>query len=154
LPDVAAMIPIADLRTPAVIELAERSERFLVDHGWCREIEERYLAWAIAPQTGVFFFRIIPAFEDVDRELWVIVGDLPPAYIVCDNAETWQEALDAYAFEMMKWVEAVRKGQSVADIIPVNVEPTAEHATMLETRINLIAELFVNVPPETLPTDI
>lgn len=153
-PDVATMIPVSDLRSPAVVELARRAERFLAGHRWCTAIAERYLAWALAPQAGVFFFRIIPASESVDRELWVIVGDLPPAYIVCDNAHDWQQALDAYEVEMMSWVGAVREGRSVADIIPVNVEPTPEHADMLESRVKLIWELFVDVPPETLPADV
>lgn len=85
--------------------------------------------------------------------MWVIVGDLPPAYIVCDNAHTWQEALDAYAVEMMEWVKAVKEGRSIEDVIPVNVPPTVEYADMLESRCNLIWELFVDVDPATLPTD-
>ena len=147
------MIPIPDLRTEAVVDLAERAERFLSRNHWCEAIAEGYLAWALAPLASAFFFRIVPAREDVDRELWVIVGDLPPAYIVCDNAETWQEALDAYGVEMMRWVDAVREGRSVADLIPVNVEATLEYADMLESRVKLIWELFVDAPTETLPTD-
>src|SRR4051812_27877382 len=119
------MIPVTDLHSSAVVELAGRAERFLTAHRWCKAIAERYLAWALAPQVGVFFFRIVPTREGVDHELSVIVGDVPPAYIVCDNAETWQEALDAYGVEMMSWVEAVREGRNVTDLIPVNVEPTA-----------------------------
>jgi hypothetical protein len=147
------MIPVTHLRGSAVIELARRAHRFLSTFPWCAVITESYLAWALAPQTGVFFFRLVPARPDMDKELWVIVGDLPPAYIVCDNAQTWQEALDAYGVEMMRCVEAVRAGRSVQDLIPVNAPPTAQYADMLETRIKLIWELFVDVPPETLPTD-
>ncbi|MDQ2799460.1 MAG: hypothetical protein M3Y13_07450 [Armatimonadota bacterium] len=153
MPNVSSMIPTSDLQGQAVIELARRAEQFLAGHRWCKSISERYLAWALAPQTGVFFFRLIPAYKGVDKELWVIIGDLPPAYIVCDKAQSWQEALDAYGVEMMKWVEAVRNGRSITKLIPVNAEPTSEYANMLETRIKLIWKLIVDVPPETLPSD-
>jgi hypothetical protein len=42
----------------------------------------------------------------------------------------------------------------VADLIPVNADPTTEYADMLETRIQMIRGLIVVVPPETLPSDI
>lgn len=153
MPDLSAMIPVDELQSKAVIELARRAEKFLAGHAWCKAISERYLAWALAPQIGVFFFCILPAREGIDTELWVIVGDLPPAYIVCDNAHNWQEALDAYGVEMMRWVEAVHQGRSIEDLIPVNAEPTIENADMLEQRVKLIWELFVDVAPATLPTD-
>jgi hypothetical protein len=70
--------------------------------------------------------------------LWVVVGDLPPAYLVCDDAPTWQEALQSYCSEMTRWVEAVRAGTSLEDVIPVGSEPTLEHAAMLASRVEFI----------------
>jgi hypothetical protein len=148
------MYPLSKIRNDEVRNMALRAQRFLASHRWCAEITEGYLAWALADKCGVFFFRLIPSRPEVDRELWVIVGDIPPAYIVCDNARTWQEALDAYGVEMMKWVDAVREGQSVEGLIPVNAPATAEYAEMLCTRIEMIREMFVDVPPETMPTDL
>jgi hypothetical protein len=153
MPDISAMIPVAKLFGPEVIELAKEAESFLAGQRWCKTITGRYLAWALAPKVGVFYFQLEPVRNGDDKELWVIVGDLPPAYIVCDNAQTWQQALDAYAVEMMEWVKAVREGRSVDNVIPVNVPPNLEYADMLETRCNLIWEMFVDVPPESLPTD-
>jgi hypothetical protein len=34
----------------------------------------------------VFLFEIIPSREDVDDKVWLIVGDLPPAYITAEDA--------------------------------------------------------------------
>jgi hypothetical protein len=154
LPDTGQMIPVADLTGPGVIELAKRAERFLLGHQWCKAITERWLAWALADTAAVFFFRLDPVRDGVDTELWVIVGDLPPGYIVCDNAHNWQQALDAYAVEMMEWVKAVREGRGIEHVIPVNVPATTKYADMLESRCNSIWKLFVDVDPKTLPPDI
>jgi hypothetical protein len=154
MPDVSSMRRTDELQSPAVVELAERARAFLAQHPWCTKISEGYLAWALTPPVAVFFFRLVPARNDIDSEHWVIVGDLPSAYIVCDNAQTWQEALDAYGVEMMKWVEAVRTGSSLAEIIPVNAPPTVEYADMLESRIKFIWEEFVDYPPDTYLTDV
>lgn len=153
MPDVSKMISVADLKGRKVIRLAREARKFLAGFSWCKTIDEQYLAWAIAPIVSVFFFRITPSRLEVDTELWVVVGDLPPAYLICDNAHTWQQALDAYGVEMMEWVKAVHAGKSVEKIIPVNVPPTQQYADMLESRIKTIWEKFVDVPPETLPTD-
>jgi hypothetical protein len=154
MPDISSMHALDELQSPAVVELAERARAFLAQHPWCTKISEGYLAWALTPPVAVFFFRLVPARNDIDTELWVIVGDLPSAYIVCDNAQTWQEALDAYGVEMMKWVDAVRTGGSLAAIIPVNAPPTIEYANLLESRIKFIWEEFVDQAPETYPSEI
>ena len=39
---------------------------------------------------------------------------------------------------MRQWVEAVMKGESVEDLIPVNVEPDITWAGELQQRLNLI----------------
>lgn len=49
MPDPSAMIPVAKLRSAAVVELARRAETFLAGHPWCKAISQRYLAWALAP---------------------------------------------------------------------------------------------------------
>jgi hypothetical protein len=147
------MIPIADIHGSEVIGLAQEARTFLGKFRWCKQIVHEYLAWSVAPVVGVFFFEIIPARDDIDKELWVIVGDLPPAYLVCDNAQTWQEALDAYGCEMMRWVDAVRAGRSIEDLIPVNASPTLAYADMLQKRMEFLKEHLVDVSPETLPMD-
>src|SRR5947208_545161 len=117
MPDTSLMIPVAELADPGVIEMAEEAEQFLAGQRWCKRITGRWLAWALVDKAAVFFFHLEPIRKEIDDQLWVIVGDVPPAYLVCDNAHTWQEALDAYATEMMEWVKAVREGRSVADVI-------------------------------------
>ena len=74
-------------------------------------------------------FNIHPLRRDVDELLWVVVGDIPPAYLVTDDAPDPVAALQAYIREMRRWIEAVRLGRPIADLIPVNALPTAVNAT-------------------------
>jgi hypothetical protein len=94
---------------------------------------------------GVFFFEIDPASETTDQYLWVVVGDVPPAYLVCDNAKTASAALERYSEEMESWIEAAAKGESVEDLIPVlgilgttRLPPSPETIEMLRKRLMLI----------------
>jgi hypothetical protein len=136
--------PIFAIHNNEVKKLAKEAEMFLLSHHWCRTIEYGYLSWAVAGVIGVFLFDIIPSEPEVDKTLWVVTGDIPSAYLVTDEAETWQEALEAYVYEMNRWVEAVRAGKSLDDIIPVNVEPDLKYAEMLEGRLSFMKKNFIN----------
>jgi hypothetical protein len=90
-----------------------------------------------------------PAAAGVDEWLWVVVGDLPPAYLVADGNPTWQEALAGYIDEMRRWVDAAMAGAPVDDLIPVNTPPTAEYAEMLGSRLRTLEETLLD-PSRTL----
>src|SRR5262245_17713277 len=124
MPDTSTMVPFSEIGDEDEVALSQKAEAFLASQKWCKTITQRFLAWNLADKIGVFYFRLEPIREGIDNELWVIVGDLPPAYLVCDNAKDCLEALDAYGVEMMKWVKAVREGQSTSEVIPVNAPPT------------------------------
>ena len=119
-------------------QLEQEAKDFLLSFRWCKGIINTYLGDEAAPYFGVFLFLIEPAFPDVDHWLWVVVGDLPPAYLVCDQARTPLEAIQAYVHEMRKWVSAVRGGQSLDNIIPVAAEPSAANAELLAKRLDLL----------------
>src|SRR5436309_4830817 len=151
MPDARKMFPIARIKNREVRNFAKRAQAFLLSHSWCKKIEKVYLAWAIGRVIGIFFFRLQPTRRGVDRRLWVVVGHLPPAYLVCDDAETWQEALAAYTDEMSRWVRAVRCRRSVKDLIPVNAPPTRKYAKMLDDRLRFIRNRFLSVSSSELP---
>src|SRR5512138_2460602 len=112
------MIPAHRIRNAELQELAREAHDFLSSHRWCAEIQSQHLAWGIAGVVAVFFFRISPAAAGVDKELWVVVGDIPPAYIVTPKHEGWQSALRGYVYEMRRWVRAARAHRSVEKLIP------------------------------------
>jgi len=86
--------------------------------------------------------------------VWVVVGDLPPAYLAHEVDDSWQDALRGYVEEMSVWVEAARSGSSLDDVIPVNVPPTPEYADMLASRLDFIRTRFVEVDPDSVASDV
>jgi hypothetical protein len=45
---------------------------------------------------------------------------------------------------MHEWVEAVRTGRPVENVIPVNVPPTVEWATELKTRLEFLQDKILS----------
>lgn len=147
------MISVDQIKDPEVAELAQRARAFLLSHAWCRSITSAHLAWAIAGVVGVFRLKLVPARSDIDDTLWVIVGDLPPSYLVCDEAPSWREALEGYVYEMRRWVHAVRKGEPLTDVIPVNVEPTLSWADELDARLSFITDRILSPTAGEIESD-
>lgn len=151
------MIPIVDVEPDASDKfsfsgLAEAAERFLLQQTWCDAVKSGYLGYGCEGIVGVFFFEIIPSRPNVDEQLWVVVGDVPPAYLVCDKAPRPSLALRGYIDEMKRWVDAVQAGRPVDELIPVCyqntlklVPPTVEFAEMLGGRLSLLEQ---NVLPD------
>lgn len=62
--------------------MVETARRFIERFKWCRRVGEIYIGQAIGAVVAVLLLRIEPTEQDVDEWLWVIVGDLPPAYLL------------------------------------------------------------------------
>jgi hypothetical protein len=149
------MIPIQELSDDPADEkclhrFAQTARLFLLSQNWCGEVKAGYLAYGVDGILGVFFFTIIPAKPDIDNQLWVITGDIPPAYLVCDEAANPHSALEGYVYEMRLWVNAVKEHQPIDDLIPVHyqngtnvVPPTLDFADMLESRLQFIEKEII-----------
>lgn len=147
IPDTTDMTPVSLLKDAEEVALAHKATNYMAAFRWCAGIKESFLAFDIGYVLGVFLFRIEPRLVGVDDTYWVVVGDGPPAYLVCDDAPDWRGALRCYVYEMRFWVEAVRSGSSLEGIIPVNVSPTREHAEMLSSRLQFIQEHLIDGKP-------
>lgn len=126
-----------------LISLAEEARLFIEGHKWCKSVEKQWLAKGWENILLVFFFEIVPNSTDADDKVWVIVGDLPPAYIDVESATNETEAIQVYIEIMDDWVQCVKKGESVENCYPINVPPTDEHAEMLDTRLNFIRDYLL-----------
>jgi xanthine/CO dehydrogenase XdhC/CoxF family maturation factor len=115
-------------------ELLVRGQNYLESFKWCERILERYVGLCIGGIVAVTLFRIEP--RKADEWIWVVVGDLPAAYISVDGNDAPPQALRAYIEEMRRWVAAARDGGDTSKLIPVNVEPTAENAERLARRLD------------------
>jgi hypothetical protein len=149
----AAMKPVGEIEDPSVAEFARRAEGFLTGFRWCTRIIGAELAWATAGVLGVFRMEIDPVRNDIDTVVWVVIGDLPPAYLAYEPADTWQDALRGYVDEMQRWVDAAKAAGKVSDLIPVNVAPPPANAARLESRLAFIRTQLLAVPAESLESD-
>lgn len=123
--------------------MAEESKRYLLAFHWCKTIQQGWFGWGVGGIVAVFLFEIDPATPNIDKLLWVVVGDLPPAYMVIDDLPTPLDALRTYVDLMEEWIAAVRDGKSTEECIPVNRAPTRESADALEARLNFLKQEFL-----------
>lgn len=105
---------------------------------WCRGVKGAYFGLGVGGVVAVFLFRIEPNKSNIDEWLWVVVGDLPSAYLVTDVSPTPAAALQTYVREMKKWVRAARSRRSVKELIPVNVPATRSWANRLRRRLEFL----------------
>ena len=142
--DLTRVKPVTEMRgdgpkdTALLKHMLEEAQQFLASFSWCHSIAAAYFGVGIGGVAAAFLFRILPTRSEVDEWLWVIVGDLPPAYIIADENPTPVSALEAYVEEMTKWVEAVEHGKNIEDLISVNVPPTLENALELKKRLTFL----------------
>lgn len=115
--------------------LLKEAQSYLRSFQWCLDIKESYFAFGIGGVVAIFLFRLLPGGNDIDDWLWVIVGDIPPAYITTKGNLTPNDALLGYIQEMEAWVSAVKDNQPVSELIPVNVPANKESAHQLKTRL-------------------
>lgn len=124
-----------------VKELSKEAYRYLLSFPWCLSINKGWLAYSCGYVIGLFYFEIVPdVAKGADDHVWVIVGDLPPAYIDILSAPSAHSALDLYIKLMEEWASKVNNGEDISDCYPVNVPATKEYADMLTTRMNLLKE--------------
>jgi hypothetical protein len=105
---------------------------------WCPPIDRVYLGCGVGGVVAVFLFHFSERIQGTDEWLWVVVGDLPEAYFVIDDAGDPASALEVYCGLMDGWAKAVLEGKPLDDVFPVEAEPTADNARLLLKRLNFI----------------
>ena len=139
--DSTRLVPIEDLQgdseqdTALLRRMADDARAFLTEQTWCLGVERMWFGLGVGGIVAVFLASISTTSSDVDDTLWIVVGDLPSAYLVTDESPDAVEALKTYIAEMRLWIEAARTGVGFDEVIPVPVEPTREAADSLEKRL-------------------
>ena len=123
-------------------ELHREARSYIQSFRWHGRIKNEYFGLGVAYIVAVFLFELDPD-PGVDKFIWVVVGDIPPAYLVIDNAPKPICALRGYIDLMREWVEAVKAGISVRDLLPVDAPPTIGNADALGKRLNFFEEHIV-----------
>jgi hypothetical protein len=127
--------------------MVHAAKGFLLQFRWCREVVDLKVGIAAPGVVAVFLAQIATDSADVDDFVWVVVGDLPPAYIVLDRAPDSRRALSCYADEMDRWVHAVEAGQAVQGLIPVDGAATVRNAEALKVRLAFLRSEILNDRP-------
>lgn len=142
--DLNTVTPITSMKgedareTAELSELFERAKEYLSSFNWCDGIKDSYFGLGVGKIVGVYLFKILHTRSEVDDFVWIVVGDIPPAYITIDDAPNAACALDAYIGAMREWVSAVLSSAPVDELIPVNVPPTQKWARQLTSRLDFL----------------
>lgn len=142
---VESMAGDSDEDTALLKELFTRAFNFLSSFKWCQRIISSYFGMGTGGIYAVFLFEVKDSASPENKLYWVVAGDLPPAYLAQeDDINSPDEALEVYVDWMDAWVEAVRQGRSVADLMPVDAPPNLQNAAKLASRIEFLKENFIN----------
>jgi len=114
---------------------------FITSKRWCQAVLDMSVGIAEPGVVAVFLARLDVAAE-ADDVLWLVVGDLPPAYLVVDDTDSSRDALRTYISLMRDWVAAAGEQRDTSELIPVNVEANPANAEALATRLDLLESLL------------
>lgn len=127
--------------------MAHDAASYITSFRWATDIKKQYLAFGIGGIVAVFWFEFATKIANSDDVLWVVVGDLPSAYLVAEAGNGPREVLCAYCDLMVEWAEKVIVGAALKDAFPVKAEPTLKNAHALQQRIAFLRkELIPQIP--------
>jgi len=110
----------------------------VLDHqGWWPHIRSVRLGGGIGAVATVWLAELEPT-PGIDAWLWVVVGDLPSAYLVLDVSPDPISAFKTYAGMMRGWCTAVRAGRPLRDEFPIEAPADAASADAIERRLDVL----------------
>lgn len=133
--------------TKLLREMAAEARAYIEDFEWSPPIESLHLGLGVGGVIAAFLVQFEEEIDGTDDDaLWVVVGDLPSAYVVVEPDDDGVAALERYCEVMEDWAFNVLKGNSLDDSFPVEAEATDEHAEMLNSRIAFIRTEILESP--------
>jgi hypothetical protein len=127
--------------------MSGEARRYISSFPWCGRIQSSYFGGGVGGLFAVFLFHIRPSRPGVEPWIWIVVGDIPPAYLPISDCTTPREVFRTYIRGMKKWVELARTrrtGSPEDGVPPVDVPATPEWAERLDQRL---AGLMLAVKP-------
>ena len=103
-------------------EMSKRAQRYLSGFKWCESILDFYFGDGVGGVFAVFFARIKPASPEIDEWLWVIIGDIPPAYLVtdvcCIRSKQWKATSRKCGSGSLPLSAAIHRKKSFQSMFP------------------------------------
>jgi hypothetical protein len=140
----SGLVPIANLvgdsemDTKLLRKMSKEAKRYIDSFSWCKAVLNSYFGGGVGGIFAVFFFHIQPSRRGISPWIWIMVGDIPPAYLPLDDCHSPAEAFKTYILAMSNWVEFARKGRTGSarqGVPPVSVPATPEWAELLNQRL-------------------
>ena len=119
--------------------MSEDAKKYIASFPWCDAVVSSYFGSGVGGIFAVFLFHIRPKHADVDPWIWIIVGDIPLAYLPLTDCKSSGEAFRTYMRGMRNWVQLARKGSAGTPeqgVPPVDLPATPEWAERLNQRLN------------------
>jgi hypothetical protein len=151
---VPGVIPLEDVLAidedkDAIRKAAKEAIVYCTSFSWCKAVLDSYFGGGVAGVFAVFLLHIVPARDGIGDWMWVVVGDIPPAFLPLEDADSAQMVFETYLRGMSRWVEFARQGKSGSakdGVPPVDIKATPEAAELLHQRLQslrqIIAPLF------------
>jgi hypothetical protein len=142
--DLTKVVPASEMsgeddeETKLLQEMLVEAKSYLKSFKWCDDLKSSFFGLGVGGIVAVFLFEIEHSRPVVDDWVWIIVGDIPSAYITCEDAPNPACALDGYIGAMREWANAAMHGNSVDDLIPVNVPATPDWGRELRSRLEFM----------------
>jgi len=130
-----------ETETASLRQMSKEAERYITSFTWCDTVRASYFAGGVGGVFAIFFFYIRPARPEVDPWIWIVVGDIPSAYLPVSDCNSPSQVFDTYVSGMNRWVESARLGRDGSEepnMPPVNVPATPEWAQELDKRLQVL----------------
>jgi hypothetical protein len=119
-------------------KMSEDATRYISSFPWCDGVLNSYFGGGVGGIFAVFLYHIRPYRPNVEPWTWIVVGDIPPAYLPLTDCKSPAEVFRTYIRGMNNWVELARKGRtgtSEQGVPPVNVPATPEWAEKINQKL-------------------
>jgi len=132
-----------DLDTRLLREMAEEAVRYVRSFRWCIELNEQFFVDGYGGIVALFLFRITIRKVEAPEGVWVVVGDIPSAYLEFEAAPTPHAAFLRYIEGVEEWLTATPEERASGDLIPIEVPPGDEFLDMLRGRMDTLRSLVL-----------
>ncbi|MGA2217821.1 MAG: hypothetical protein ABSG51_07035 [Terracidiphilus sp.] len=123
--------------------MAAEAVRYVQSFEWCIELHERYFGQGCGGVVALFLFRVTIRSFQTPEWIWVIVGDMPSAYMELEQAQSPREALLCYIEGVEELLEATDEERASEDLIPIIVQAGDEFIEMLRGRMRTLRSLVL-----------
>jgi hypothetical protein len=77
-------------------QMLQKATDYLKSFRWCPPIEQIYLGCGVGGVVAVFLFHFRERIQGTDEWLWVVVGDLPSAYLPTIRSRLWRGTVGSW----------------------------------------------------------